>query len=370
MAVAPASKAVLAVACVAMLSALVIATRLPGPSQRELLAPDAWKALNRNEPARASALFIDELKRHPDDAGLHFGAGSAAYAAGRQDTALESLRKAVELDSRFVEAWTMLADIAYERGKSELAMASLEKAAALRPRDRRIAETLEHWRRESSTHGSYLERPTGHFRILYEGVRQQAIGDRVARVLEREYQRISRTLQTFPGEPISVMLYTNREFQDLTRAPSWAAGSYDGRIRVAVGGNTSEGEIDRVITHELVHAVIASAGRIPAWLNEGLATYLESSDPAWATAALRRSAAIMPLADLVRGFSGFDEQQAVVAYAESAVAAEVLIAQLGSNLGPFLEMVGHGSSIDQALLEFHVQPNAFEAEWARRTGVR
>ena len=45
MAVAPASKAVLAIACVAMLSALVVATRLPGLPQRELLAPEAWKAL-------------------------------------------------------------------------------------------------------------------------------------------------------------------------------------------------------------------------------------------------------------------------------------------------------------------------------------
>ena len=59
----------------------------------------------------------------------------------------------------------MLADVAYERGKSELAIGSLEKAAALRPRDRNVADTLERWRRESSTHGSYLERPTGHFLI-------------------------------------------------------------------------------------------------------------------------------------------------------------------------------------------------------------
>jgi hypothetical protein len=222
----------------------------------------------------------------------------------------------------------------------------------------------------ASTHGSYLERPMAHFRILYEGVRQQGIGDRVARVLEREYQRIGRTLQRFPSEPITVMLYTNREFHDVTRAPGWAAGSYDGRIRVAVGGTALESELDRVVTHELVHAVIATAGTVPVWLNEGLATHLESSNPGWAAATLRRSPAVMPLAELLRGFSGFDEHQAIVAYAESAVAAEVLIAQLGSNLGPFLELVGHGSSIDQALLEFHVQPNAFEAEWARRTGAR
>jgi hypothetical protein len=47
--------------------------------------------------------------------------------------------------------------------------------------------------------------------------------------------------------------------------------------------------LDRVVTHELVHAVIASAAprQVPAWLNEGLATYLEGSDHAWVRDALR-----------------------------------------------------------------------------------
>jgi hypothetical protein len=33
-------------------------------------------------------------------------------------------------------------------------------------------------------------------------------------------------------------------------------------------------------------------------------------------------------------------------------------------------MVGDGRSVDDALLEHHVQPNAFHAEWRRRVGLR
>ena len=45
--------------------------------------------------------------------------------------------------------------------------------------------------------------------------------------------------------------------------------------------------------------------------------------------AIHRASAVVPLADLANGFSGLDEQGALVAYAESAVAAEILCAKLG-----------------------------------------
>ncbi len=303
---------------------------------------------------------------------LHFGAASAAYALGQRGAALASLKKAVELNPEFVEALTVLAQVAYESGDSSLAIRSIEKAAALRPRDRRLTDMLERWRHESSVHNSYLEKPAGHFRILYEGGTQQSIGDRVARVLESEYSRIGRTLNSYPSETLTVILYTNREFQDITRSPSWATGGYDGRIRVAVGGALRPDDLDRVVTHELVHAIVASAAprRVPAWLNEGLATYLESSDRSWVPGVLHRAGTVVPLADLANGFSGLDEQQALVAYAESAVAAEILCAKLGSNIGGFLQMVGNGSAVDDALLAFQVQPDAFHSEWRRRVGLR
>ena len=48
----------------------------------------------------------------------------------------------------------------------------------------------------------------------------------------------------------------------------------------------------------------------------------ESADRGWAREVLRNAATIVPLETLARGFNGLDEQGALVAYAESAVAAE------------------------------------------------
>lgn len=372
MAIARATKGILLVAFLAAFSALSIATSLTRLSQREMVAPEAWSALERHEAERAASLFSQELKQRPRDPVLHFGAGSAAYALGRTGSALSSLRRAVELDPQFAEALMMLGQVAYERGDSDLAIRSIEKASALRPRDGRLTEWLDRWRHESSVHNSYVERPAEHFRILYEGGTQQSVGNRVARVLESEYWRIGKTLNSFPTETLTVILYTNREFHDITRSPSWATGNYDGRIRLAVGGTLPSRDLDRVVTHELVHAVVASAAprRVPAWLNEGLATYLEASDHAWASDVLRKATTIVPLDTLVHGFSGLDEQGALVAYAESAIAAEILCARLGRNIGAFLQIVGNGASVDQALLAFQVQPNAFHSEWRRRVGLR
>ena len=52
------------------------------------------------------------------------------------------------------------------------------------------------------------------------------------------YSRIGKTLNSFPTETLTVILYTNREFHDITRSPAWATGNYDGRIRIAVGGGS------------------------------------------------------------------------------------------------------------------------------------
>jgi tetratricopeptide (TPR) repeat protein len=359
-------------AFLAALSGLLVATRLGARPTREAVAPEAWQALDRNDPEQAASIFKRELKEHPRDPVLHFGAGSAAYALGRTDAALASLRRAVELDPEYADALALLGQVAYERGDSDLAIRSLQKASSLRPRDRRVADLLDRWQRESSVHNSYVEKPIQHFRILYEGGAQQSIGDRVAGVLEDQYQRIGRALNSYPSEAVTVILYTNVEFHDITRSPSWSAGGYDGRIRVAVGGALDAPyALDRVVTHEFVHAVVASAAprRIPAWLNEGLATHLESNDHMWVTEALRKAPAIVPLENLVQGFGGLDEQSALVAYAESETAADILCSQLGSNIGAFLQLVGNGRSVDDALMEFQVQPNAFHSEWRRRVGM-
>ena len=341
--------------------------------QPALPAPDAWAALDRGDAEKAAGIFREELERSPGNAVLHYGAGYAAFTLGRTDAAISSLKHAIECNPRFVPAMVLLSQVAYQAADLDLAVQTLERAAALVPRDRRIAQQLDEWRREAALHGRFEERSTARFKVLFEGAAEKAIGDQVAAVLESAYWRIGKTLNTYPSQTLTVILYTNRQFQDITRAPAWAGGGYDGRIRLPVGGALrSPKTLDRVVTHEFVHAVIhdAAPAGAPTWVNEGLASYMESTDRTWVPEVLRKANGRIPIEDLADGFDRFDGATALLAYAESLVAGQLLCERLGANLGPFLQMLGNGHTVDQALSTHNVQPELFYAEWRRRIGAK
>jgi tetratricopeptide (TPR) repeat protein len=341
--------------------------------QAQLPAPEAWAALDRGDAEKAAAIFREELERSPDNAPLLYGAGYAAFTLGRTDAAISFLKRSIDCNPKFVQAMLLLSQIAYQAADLDLAVSTLEKAAAIAPRDRRIAQQLEAWHREAAVHNRLNENTTARFKVLYEGTAQKAIGDQVSAILESAYWRIGKTMNTYPSETLNVILYTNRQFQDITRAPAWAGGGYDGRIRLPVNGALrSPKTLERVVTHEYVHAVIhnAAGDAVPTWINEGLASYMESDNRAWAADALRRADGRIAMDDLVSGFGQFDGGTALVAYAESLIAGQLLCERLGPNLGPFLQMLGSGHSVDQALSTVNVQPEQFYAEWRRRIGMK
>ena len=339
---------------------------------QELPAPEAWAALERGDASKAAAMFREELDRAPGNAILHFGSAQASIALGRTDAAISSLKRAVDLQPRFVQAMVLLAQLAYASADLDLAVRSLEKAAALVPRDRALAAQLAEWKKESSLHQSFQTQPGVRFNVLFEGPRQKAVGDHVSAVLESAYWKIGKTLNVYPGAALDVILYSNRQFQDITRAPAWAGGGYDGRIRLPIGGALrSPQTLERVVIHEYVHAVVRNAGGagVPAWLNEGLASYLEPGDKTWATRALRAAEEKISIEDLQEGFGGLDGPTALVAYAESQVAAQLVCERVSPHVGPFLQLLGNGYSVEQALTRHGVEPKAFYAEWRRRVGM-
>jgi tetratricopeptide (TPR) repeat protein len=339
----------------------------------EMPAPEAWAALDRGDADKAAAIFREELERSPGNAVLHYGAGYAAFRLGRTDAAISSLKHSIECNPRFVPAMILLSQVAYQTADLDLAVRTLEKAAALAPRDKQVAQQLDQWHREAALHDRFEVRSTARFKVMFEGAAEKAIGDQVAAVLESAYWRIGKRLNTYPSDTLTVILYTNRQFQDITRAPAWAGGGYDGRIRLPVAGALrSPRSLERVVTHEFVHAVIHDAAPtgVPAWLHEGLASYMETSDPAWVARVFREADGRIPFEDLVDGFDRFDGSTALVAYAESFVAGKLLCERLGTNLGPFLQMLGRGHTVDQALSSHNVQPDAFYAEWKRRIDLK
>jgi hypothetical protein len=165
-------------------------------------------------------------------------------------------------------------------------------------------------------------------------------------------------LGTYPPAPIPVVLYTAEQFHDITRSPAWAAGAYDGIIRVPMGGALDKrGELERVLAHEFTHALVrslATAG-VPAWLNEGLASALETGDLDWAQSVLavqaRAGRPAVPLRALPSSFSRLPGDQAALAYALSAVAARRLLDEAGGfAIANLLRDLGAGVNFDKAFL--------------------
>jgi len=164
--------------------------------------------------------------------------------------------------------------------------------------------------------------------VLFDGPADEFLARRIVDLLESAYARIGESLRAYPTGTITVVLYTTQQFQDVTRMPSWTAASYDGRIHVPVRGALQQTEqLDRVLTHEFVHAVVAQIGgpAVPVWVNEGLATAMEPGSVVQSKAVLAAATVRPHLQQLHGTFSGLDAAQARLAYAYSAYAVQRVI---------------------------------------------
>jgi hypothetical protein len=211
--------------------------------------------------------------------------------------------------------------------------------------------------RERQLHEQFFQSPGAHFTVLFEGPQDYALASRVLDILEEGYFRVGQALNTFPDRNVTVVLYTEQQFRDITRAPDWAAAAYDGKIRVPLRGALSRPEeLRRVLVHELTHAMlhVAVPKGLPAWLNEGLAVNFEPQGVVRAEAELALARSPLPFATLARSFRSLSGDTVRVAYAQSAVAAHKLLQDAG---GTTLNLVL------QDLADGHVFEEAFEQRY-------
>jgi hypothetical protein len=89
---------------------------------------------------------------------------------------------------------------------------------------------------------------------------------------------------------------------------------------------------------------------VPAWLNEGLATALETGNLEWAEKQARLGPPV-PLRVLTSGFGRFTGAQAQLAYATSALAARRLLDEAGGfAVANLLRDLGQGVAFEEAFL--------------------
>ena len=117
-----------------LLSALlVVLLSSPAQSMPEGPARVGWEAIQRGDGEKAAAAFREALTNNPRDPGLLTGAAMAAHLLGRDDQAMSSLKRAIEVAPEHAYAHYLLGEVAYSQGDLDLAIKSLEKVIQIAP---------------------------------------------------------------------------------------------------------------------------------------------------------------------------------------------------------------------------------------------
>jgi tetratricopeptide (TPR) repeat protein len=338
-------------------------------------ARKAYDALQRGETDTAASIIGDALTRHPSDPQLLLGAGVIAQVRGRDSDAIALLKKALQLEPRLAAAAAMLGELLYRQGELDTAIKMYERALSDAPAYAvpEMRQRLDTWKQEASLPQNHEAIKDDRFTISFDGPAQHELAARATRVLTSAFWRIGDTLGAHPSTPINVVLYSERQFRDITGAPEWAAGGFDGQIRMPVRGAAQNlADFDRVLIHELTHAMLRSIvpRQLPAWLNEGLAMYCEGRDGAASERRLAAARLFVPLAVLQSNFGRLSDAQASIAYEESAFAVRALADRVGpSGLTQLLQDLATGQTIEMSIERFGFSFPAFESDLKRRVGA-
>lgn len=341
-----------------------IAHTLASLGQRELRAGNLQAA--RDYLERAVDTLSEEASFHLLLAVVFIRLGDLYLARGAAEEALER-------SDDHPQALEILGDILYQEGSIGRALrkweTALEQPGAPASRLRgKIARAEKEWDAE----GAFDEDVSVHFTMQYDG---PVPGDMARAILDRmeeAYEMLGEELGHYPRGDIPVILYSKVLFSEITKSPMWVAGTFDGKIRVPVGGLTGEHDIVRlnsILTHELTHAFLRSMvpRRLPLWFEEGLAKHFEGIPTERASSFIERMSATPPVTftALNLGLRGHGAS-VEISYLSAMLAVRYLIEEEGFwTVRQILETVGEGQSFEKAFLdETRMEVGEFEEKWS------
>jgi hypothetical protein len=323
---------------------------------------------------------FDEARAHleraiglaPAEAPYHLLLGVLLFRRGELFEARQSVDRALALAPGFAEAREVSGDIYYQEGSLTKARAEWEAAlASAGSRAHAVRAKLDRVGREALADESFGRDVSRHFTIQYDGPVPAEVARTALRLLEEAYDRLWREFGRPPQHDVPVILYTRGLFDEITRSPGWVAGTYDGKIRVPVGGLRTAEDAERlgpILAHELTHAFISAnvPGRLPLWFEEGLAGHFQGMTPEAALQMLHASGG---------AFSSLEEVSAALrggarvggAYAAAAIAVAEMVRLDGLWLPRrILEMTAAGRPFPEAFrAAAGIEVQEFEQLWLR-----
>jgi tetratricopeptide (TPR) repeat protein len=322
------------------------------------LAANAAEKFRAGDYEAALSLYKELSER---DNGALAGIGMSCFKLGDIENARTFLERAVEHNPSDFNARKILAFVYYRKNDPERGLSHAKAGLALN-RDPELQRLYEKLAKETSSQDTSLSESSEHFRITFDGHKHGTVSRKVIEILEDAYGSVGREFGHFPSEPVTAVLQTGKDFADITRAPGWAGGVYDGKIRIPVrGAETNEPLLRKVLFHEYTHSVVHSlTPRCPLWINEGLAEYFSAGYQ-------RKTRQLIPLRSLERSFSWLSGQEVGIAYWESYSAVAHLIERHGFyRMKEFLLSLSRETGLEQAFKDsFGVSYSEFVSSWGK-----
>ncbi len=324
----------------------------------------------------ASRLYRQALTIAPDSVTGRVELAELFMSRGNLQGAQIQLEQAKRLSPEDGSVREKLGDVYYRRGRTALAIREWQKALTISPSATTL-DKLKQALRENDQDIDFDELRRPHFLIRYDGAVNEAIGREVAAALDTEYNALVQEFHFSPQASITVTLYTNREFRDVTDAPSWVAAVNDGELRIPVQGlDQLTPGLRIVLRHELTHSFIIARtrGKCPTWFHEGLAQFRSGESSANMYDTLRKArddGSLFPLWSLEGSFLAYSKSEARLVYMESLAAIEYVVKRKSrSALARILDLLADRRTMNDALrkvigLDYQEFQTAWEADLDR-----
>jgi tetratricopeptide (TPR) repeat protein len=293
------------------------------------------------------------------------------YHTAEYRNAEDVLSEVIQEDSRNQYGRYLLGEVYYAQDKVSEAITAW-KAALQLGEDPIISNRLKKAEEEVGTHSELGALHSAHFILRYDRkVSDYRLGQEILDSLERAYRQLTYDLTAEAPATVTVILYADQTYFDITRAPRWSGALFDGKIRIPIKGLSSvTPQLQGILSHELTHSFVNWVGRgnCPVWFNEGLAQLQEGKSAAGYKQILSQLLTqnqLVPWGSLKDSFVGLTAGEAELAYLEGLSAAEYFTTRLGKNaVRTVLELLRQNYSFESALKSVSNQSLAdFEKSW-------
>jgi tetratricopeptide (TPR) repeat protein len=140
--------------------------------------------------SEAEIQYRAALDADPGEVAAWVGLGELQLRQRDPREAVEAFRRAVELKPEDGETRVRLGQAYYNVGDLPAALSEWERAAATRSDDGALREQIARVRREADIQSSYRAKESQHFAVVYEGQRQEDLGQEFVRLLEHAYLEV------------------------------------------------------------------------------------------------------------------------------------------------------------------------------------